>query len=336
MMGKFTEYLTHDLWRVMRPLAYHGEGKSAPFFEGWYFKIISFDGEHRMSIIPGNFIGRETRDCHAFIQVNNGVDGSSRYIPFSADDFRFLPGEMDISILGNHFTEKEISLDLHSADFNLVGKLSFNGLYPWPVTPLSPGVMGWYAWVPGMECYHGIVSMDHHISGELTINGKRLDFTGGRGYMEKDWGMAMPRSWIWMQSNHFNLEGVSLTVSIADIPWGRRSFTGFLGGFLLNGQLHRFTTYTGAKVRHLSVSESSVQFVLQDRVKQLDLTAYRAQGFNLQAPTTAQMDRRIMETLSAVIDVAFKRKNNRKWEEIFSGTGRFAGLEVVGDSASLF
>jgi hypothetical protein len=195
--------------------------------------------------------------------------------------------------------------------------------------------MGWFAWVPGMECYHGIVSMDHLITGGFMINGKRVDFSGGRGYMEKDWGRAMPRAWIWMQCNHFNRDGASLSFSIADIPWGGRSFTGFLGGFLLDGQLHRFSTYTGAKISQLSVSESAVQFALQDKTKRLMVTAQRAGGHSLQAPTLLQMDRRIMETLSADIDVTFEKKINNVWQPVFSGQGQFAGLEVVGNSGSL-
>ena len=34
-------------------------------------------------------------------------------------------------------------------------------LDPWRVRPLSPGAMGWYAWVPAMECYHQVVSFGH-------------------------------------------------------------------------------------------------------------------------------------------------------------------------------
>jgi len=334
-MKKISEYFLHDIWHVMRPLAYHGDGKTGPFFEGWYFKLVSRDGAHRISVIPGVYIGAQIQDSHSFVQVIDGVKGSSDYIPFSIENFRFVRGAMDIHIAGNHFTQNGIVLDLRLDSFNLAGKLSFSGLHPWPITPLSPGVMGWFAWVPGMECYHGIVSLDHHIAGELSINGKGVDFTGGRGYMEKDWGRAMPRSWIWMQSNHFNRAGTSLTFSIADIPWGRRSFVGFLGGFLLDGQLYRFTTYTGAKISHLSVSENAIQFNLSDRTKRLTVTAHRAQGSNLQAPTTFQMDRRIMETLSAGIDVVFEKKSNHNWKQVFTGNGRFAGLELVGDTGLL-
>jgi tocopherol cyclase len=334
-MGKINDNFRRGFPQVMRPLAYHGQGKSGPFFEGWYFKLVSPDGASRISVIPGIYIGKEPQDSHSFVQVINGIDGVSHYLPFPAEKFTFIPGEMDVHIGNNHFTQNEVELDLHSEEFNLTGKLLFSGLNPWPVTTLSPGVMGWFAWVPGMECYHGIVSMDHRISGSLVINDRPVEFSGGRGYMEKDWGRAMPRAWIWMQSNHFEREGISLSVSIADIPWVGRSFSGFLGGFLLDGELHRFATYTGARVSQPSLTDRAVQFTLADRSKRLTITAHRAQGFNLQAPTTSQMDRRIMESLSAAIDVVFERKDNGKWKQVFTGTGKYAGLEIVGDANSL-
>lgn len=60
------------------------------------------------------------------------------------------------------------------------------------MTVRSPGIMGWYAWVPTMECYHGVVSLDHAISGKLMIEDQAHDFNGGRGYIEKDWGKSFP------------------------------------------------------------------------------------------------------------------------------------------------
>jgi hypothetical protein len=40
--------------------------------------------------------------------------------------------------------------------------------------------MGWYAWVPRMECYHGVLSFSHPLQGTLTLNGKVMDFSGRR------------------------------------------------------------------------------------------------------------------------------------------------------------
>ncbi len=324
------EYVKYDLKRVMRPLAYHGAGKAGPFFEGWYFKLVAADGSQRLSVIPGIYIGKDAEQNHAFIQIMDSVAGSSQYLTFPYDAFLFVPGEMDVHLAGNHFTQQGISLDLHGDGLDVQGDLHFSELHPWPVSMLSPGVMGWFAWVPGMECYHGIVSMDHSLRGSLLVNGQTMDFTGGRGYMEKDWGRAMPRAWVWMQSNHFDRAGTGFTFSIADIPWGKFHFKGFLGGLLLDGRLHRFATYTGARLEDFKLTSDCVQFLLSSCHQRVYVNAHSAQGVDLRAPTTRQMDRRIQETLSATIDLRFEQRLHGAWTEVFSGTGKYAGLERVG------
>ncbi len=53
----------------------------------------------------------------------------------------------------------------------------------------------------------------------LTINGEPMDLTGGRGYIEKDWGTSFPSAWIWMQCNTFDTPDTSFMLSYARIPW---------------------------------------------------------------------------------------------------------------------
>ena len=47
--------------------------------------------------------------------------------------------------------------------------------------------MGYFAYIPKMECYHGIVSMNHMVNGVIRINDVDIDFNNGKGYVEKDW-----------------------------------------------------------------------------------------------------------------------------------------------------
>lgn len=81
------------------------------------------------------------------------------------------------------------------------------------------------------------------------VNDQQIDFSGGCGYIEKDWGAAFPEGYVWMQTNHFERSNACLTASIAMIPWLGSAFRGFLVGLWLDGELIRFTTYTGAKNR---------------------------------------------------------------------------------------
>lgn len=78
--------------------------------------------------------------------------------------------------------------------------------------------MGWYSYVPLMECKHGIVSVNHYLKGKIRINGNSIDLSEGKGYIEKDWGTSFPEVWIWIQSNNFTNPETSFTFSLAKIP----------------------------------------------------------------------------------------------------------------------
>ena len=330
-MGKFSDKFDQYLNGILDPDSYHGFGKKGPFFEGWYFKLVNSTGNQRLTVIPGVYIGSKPEDSHSFIQVMNGVNGKAYYIKYPFDHFRSDKKRFHTTIGSNEFSAKQIHLEIGNDEIHVEGDLTFNGLSPWPVTWLSPGIMGWFAWLPAMECYHGVVSLDHEIMGNLRINGGEIDYSYGRGYIEKDWGKSMPKAWIWAQCNHFNKPLTSLTLSVAVIPWGFATFNGFIVGLLIDGTLYRFATYTGAAIEKKVVSEKNVSLVFSDRKKRVEIFARRVGGGQLKAPTIMQMDRRISETLSSEIDVILSVRKNGAWHKVFEDSGRYAGLEVVGD-----
>ena len=320
---------------TLRPAAYHGHGKRPPFFEGWYYKIVDALGEHSFAIIPGVFLSDDPEQNHAFVQILDGATGRSTYHRYPGEEFWAAEGELDLHIGPNHFTAEHLSLRIESPELEIGGELRFSGLRPWPVTLRSPGIMGWYAWVPFMETYHGVVSLDHRIDGALRVNGRSVDLTGGRGYIEKDWGKSFPAAWIWFQTNHFGSLDTSLTASVAIIPWLRGSFPGFIVGLWHENVLHRFATYTGAHIEKLDITDDAVAWVILSQSQRLEMRAIRAEGGLIQAPTTVDMGRRIGETLSARVETVLYALEGGRPRRIFQGTGRHAGLEAVGDLAQL-
>lgn len=310
--------------QTMTPAMYHGHRARAPFFEGWYFKLISADEAHRYAIIPGVILGDQG---HAFIQVLNGSDGSSTYHKFTLENFWASKDDFEARIGPNHFNIHSINLDVDQPEGSIKGRLSFDEPTPWPVSWRSPGIMGWYAWVPAMECYHGVLGFDHAIHGCLTIDGDEINFEGGRGYIEKDWGKSFPSAWVWFQSNHFDVPATCITASVAVIPWLGSSFNGFIVGLWHEGQLYRFTTYTGARIETLEIEEYHVRWVIRDRHHKLELLAQKAEGGMILGPSRIDMGVRVNETLKATVDVKLTRNNG---DVIFTGQGRNAGLEVQG------
>ncbi|MHB8135378.1 MAG: tocopherol cyclase family protein [Anaerolineaceae bacterium] len=310
---------------VLNPATYHGSHQKPPFFEGWYFKLVSPDEKSKIAIIPGVILGK---DAHAFVQIIDGSDGKTEYFTFPYDQFQADFPQFKLKIGKNEFDSTRLLVDVKQPEGQLFGEINFGKLNPWPVTFLSPGVMGWYAWVPGMECYHGVLSFDHSISGKITFNGKEMDFSGGRGYIEKDWGKSFPSAWVWFQSNHFLNNSACITASVAEIPWIGNSFKGFIVGFWLEGELYRFTTYRSSKIESLEISEDQVAWVLRNRTHRLRLKAVRSHGGLLRGPTPLDMGKRVMETLNASIHV---RLETLKGAVLFEGIGENAGLEVIGD-----
>lgn len=320
---------------IWKPGVFHGRRKKKNFFEGWYFKMVDRSENNAYAVIPGVSITEEPSKSHAFVMFLNARAQQIHYFRYPLDDFKAEAKKFELTIGESSFSMKEMKLNLEQGKNLITARIDFKNPYPWPVKLLSPGVMDWYAFVPGMECYHGILSMDHAINGFLEANGIRTDLKGGRGYIEKDWGSSMPSSWIWMQTNHFDQEGISLSGSIAKIPWIGNYFTGYIFGFLYDKKLYKFTTYSRAKVTELEVTDDNIRIQLEDKAYQLEIDADRSEGIELPAPKFGEMTAKVNESLRSSINVTLLRKKNFGTEIIYSGIGRNAGLEFVGNITEL-
>ena len=317
--------------RKMNPASYQGQHRRSPHFEGWYYKLVDKDERRAFAVIPGVFVGKNRAENHAFIQVLDGNRRQVHYIRYPLEVFASTDGRFDVQIGPNAFSADGLRVDIRSEGLSMRGELRFSSLVHWPVSFFSPGIMGWYAWVPFMECYHGIISLSHGISGTLCINGIEINFSGGKGYIEKDWGRSFPEAWVWFQSNHFEDAGTSLTASLAVIPWIHQPFLGFIVGLWHRNRLYRFATYTGAKTTRLHIDESGVQWTIHQKEWTLDLHAFSSEGGWLQAPRNEGMVNRIPESLDSSVEIALTLEGPSKREVCFQGKGRRAGYEAAGN-----
>jgi tocopherol cyclase len=320
------------LYNTFHPEIYHGYGKKPPFFEGWYYKLVDATEQHRYAIIPGIFRAEDPSKNHSFIQVLNGMTGEATYHTFPEDAFDAHPEQFRVRVGNNYFQADSLSLDIQDEALSLKGQLHFQNLAPFPITLLSPGIMGWYGWIPFMECYHGVVSLDHVIRGSLTINRQEICFDHGRGYIEKDWGQNFPAGYVWQQSNHFRTPGTSLTASIAMIPFINTVFPGFIIALWHHASLFRFATYTGAVTERLEITDDCVFWVVRDQKYRLEMVSQRASGGLLHAPIRTEMHKRVDETMRSAVQVKLSRLDGTV---LFEEEGRCAALEVNGDLSGL-
>lgn len=314
-------------WRATwNPDMYHGWGKQRNYFEGWYFKIVDPAERFAFALIPGISYTRND-ESHAFIQVLDGKKATAVYHKFSTDQFQPSGQAFELALGDNLFTANTLRLNLPE----LQGELRWQDRYPWPKMLGAPGIMGWYSFVPFMECYHGVVSVHHTLQGQLKVYGEDVDFSGGKGYIEKDWGESFPHSWIWMQTNHFDAPyPVSLSASVAKIPWLGSHFIGYIVGFLLDKKLYRFATYTGAMMK-ADFDDETVRLSFKDRNNRLEIIAHKAAGGELISPLSGNMIGKVNESMQAIIEVQLFENE----QLIFNQIGRNAGLEVAGPAQEL-
>jgi tocopherol cyclase len=317
--------------RLFKPHVFQGNLRNKNYFEGWYFKQVTSNLENVWSFIPGISLSPEGKT--AFIQVIDGISGYTAWFDYPLDTFLYDPASMKVKVGNSWFTEDGIHIDINQNGQSFSGELTFDHRTGFPSSVLSPGIMGWYSFVPFMECKHGVVSVNHTIKGSLNHNNKVIDFSGGKGYIEKDWGTSFPESWIWIQSNHFNEPHASFMFSVAKIPWLGNYFIGHICFLFLNGKFYRFATYNGSKIKSLTWSENLLSITIAGSKHVLEVSVIPNKGGHLKAPVSGKMSRIIKESIDSTVTLKLTGKDGRT---IFEDTGQRAGFEIIEKIVSYF
>lgn len=315
--------------KLIHPEYFQGNKKKRAYFEGWYYKTVSQDGTYTMAFIPG--ISLNDQDPHAFIQVfishqeNDDTHLESHYFKFDIKEFSYGHDAFFVKIKDNYFSKEKIEIQLNNEKLSVNGKLNITLITPIKKYLLMPNIMGFFGYFNFMECYHGIVSMTHHLDGEISLNGKPISFHESKGYIEKDWGKSFPRAYVWLQSNHFKDPKTSFMFSYADIPFIGFYFKGLIANLYYQGKEYRFATYNFAKVIHEMIEPRKVNYILKKGKYRLELTAQSSNEIDLASPKDGQMINSIKEGLSGTIHLKFFIRNKL----IFEDMGYHAGIEIM-------
>ena len=312
------------LRRLFNPEIFQGNLKKKHYFEGWYFKQVTRDQSCTFSFIPG--VSLVENDPHAFIQIMNGFTRSTDYIKYPLEEFVWDKRKLFLKVGSSTFTDRGIFLDIENDSIKLAGQIDFTNVIRYPKSILAPGIMGWYSFIPFMECNHGIVSVNHDLKGGISINGNKIDFTGGKGYIEKDWGTSFPEAWIWIQSNNFREHDISFSFSIAKIPWMGKFFIGFITFLYLQGKFYLFSTYNNSVVSEIKHDKEAVEITVSNRMNILNIKVIKNSFEELIAPVSGEMSRTIKESVDSEVHLKLLDKSGKlKYE----GSGQSVGLEII-------
>lgn len=319
---------------IFNPDLYHGKHKNKNFFEGWYYKIVDKTNSYKLAIIPGISYD-DGLQHHSFIQILNGHEGKYHYISYPSESFRYDNDKFRICIDSNIFTMSHINLSINQDDISIRGHLVFKGFIKWPSNIINPGSMGFYNYFKFMECYSQVCILNGSLVGDLDINGQKINFTGGKIYVEKNWGKSFPKSWLWIQSNCFKNRKASVTCSLGTIPFPIRDFQGFLIGVTVENQFYSFTTINRSKL-HINFLENDVILHVEKKGIRLTLKTYsNEKDFLLcKCPQKGKMSSFVRETLNGRVYILLEdTKNNKK---IFEDIGISTGIEYGGEFLNTF
>lgn len=304
---------------INKPELFQGNLEKKDYFEGWYFKHVSGDCKNTIAFIPG--VSLDGVDSHSFVQVIMSPDIKTYYFRYPLDAFSTTNDPFSVTIGESLFSMQgcKIALDDATQDvsqgISLKGEIRYSGITPIHTSPFMPNIMGFFAYIPNMECNHGVLSMNHQLDGHIDLIDhqmhnvyERIDFIGGKGYTEKDWGTSFPSEYIWMQANHFEDDSHSFMCSIATIPFGLFSFRGLIANLHVEGKEYRFATYNRSKVENFIIDKHRVTFDLVKRDVTLTCETLLTETGALKAPKKGEMLRTIKEGLSGKIMLTLKRK----------------------------
>ena len=307
-----------------KPEIYQGFGQKKRYFEGWYFKHVTADQSFSLALIPG--ISLSKKDPHAFVQAFLVYQGEKphldyHYFRFPNSDFSADKKKFHVQVGTNTFSFNHSHIDLKNEDVHLCGDFNYQGRVPLPKNIVNPSIMGPFAYLPAMECYHGVLSLQHSMTGSLTVNDEVIDFTNGKGYLEKDWGRSFPENYVWVQANHFQEDNVSFFFSYAKIPYLGLKFLGLISHVYLAGQHYRFATYNGAKVLQEVLTQNSGHYVIKKGSLTLEFEATIDRVASLKSPKLGTMDHQIKEGLSGRVSLRLKKGKRLMYEGVSSSAG---------------
>lgn len=289
---------------------YHGREKRGPYFEGWYLKHQTRDGA-ALALIPAYHIDGMGRRSASLQVITEGESWCLEYPAFHADGQSFC-----VQVGNSLFTSRETRLHVEREGLSLHGAVFYG-----PFAPLKSDIMGPFRFLPFMECAHGVISMGHPLEGSLTLNGKRMNFSGGTGYIETDRCRSFPSAYLWTQCAWREPRLASLMLSVAAVPIAGVRFTGCICAVCYGGREYRLATYRGARVEQWCSTGAVI------RQGQYRLTAELLEGEEcpLHAPVIGIMGRTVRESLCSVVRYRF-------WEGkalLFEHIDRCAGFEYA-------
>lgn len=309
---------------IYSPEKFQGNSRKHPHFETWRAKFVT--ANHNQSILfTISVCYGDNPTCD--IQIQDGNTGETTIIEVSTEEFFASKNELDVSIGKCRLTAKGLSLDFCSGNTKLCGSLQFSKFEKYPKALLSPGIMGPLSFNPFMPVHHAIISLNHTVNGDITINGKLYNLQEAKGYIEKSWGRFYPKSWVMIQCHTFNVENTSFFFVAAPAALQNKTIQGMLCFLKTGDKIYNLSMYKGAKIENVSRNKRLFFLEVTCNDIRFDATIIPRTYGSLKVPSPETKEWIMHECLNATLHLNVYKDG----EKILTAEGEQTSFDLVGD-----
>lgn len=301
--------------------------KTKKGFMSWYYNFIDAQKENLLEISIGKT--QEEGNSEYYLSIASNQKAFSKEIKLSGERVKWEKDGMHYDSCS--FDQNGIALDLEDEAYHIKGSLSFTENRGTNRSKWQTGVMGPFKYWPFLNSYHDVTSLAHQLSGSITINNETIDFTGGKGYMEKEWGKQYPKIWVWAQCNHFKEHDIALMVGVARMPFLWEYYTSFSVPVYYKGSLEVFSNYNGGQIAKLYRYKGYIHLIITQKSKVLDLKIYGEDEAELVSSYNSHMIRDVYQCQMAKMEIKIMQSNHIILEDV----GYCCNIEIGGNTSKL-
>ena len=240
-------------------------------FEDWYFRIIDEKGEYLISLDIR--ITKKGRKLEGILQVER-TTGTERIISTCSLD-KIIIQEIVICIDGSQLGVDKMILNIDEPGLKIRGEIGLSHKVDLKQSFLQPGLMGFYKWIPFLEFYQEVLSLQSVTVGRIEMNDETYSMDGGNCYIQKQWGEHFPNVWLWAQGNTFDKKrDLSIALGVARLKIFFNYYTAFAIPLHYDDHTEIFANYNGGHIAKLYRYKGYVHLIVTKKDKMLDVKIY--------------------------------------------------------------
>ena len=172
--------------------------------------------------------------------------------------------------------------------------------------------MGYAYYVPTLPCFHSVMNVSHHVTGEIQTPRQQYLLEHELGYMEKNWGTSFPKRYCWLQAVDPFDSQTSLLFSQAEIDWIGRTFLRHVGHLRFDGKHIDLRELRKCTISNSILDETNHCIQLSGNNIKLDIHISFQEKVIFKGPANGNMSRDITHHTDALIHVKLYQHGLRK------------------------